>query len=500
MSLGTAPVAARRLLPLALLLTVTAWFGMALAILGGVRAGIGADSLHLAEMAIPLALGLPMAGFIATETLAYLLGSRLLLPASLLIQVARDAARNDFRHVPPPGGADEAGRLADALGRLIRHLARRRRDLDLMAAEMAGQALVAGGAARAARLLAEQAPPARIVTAELDPAVAWLNPARHRLLCALASGLVVLSAAPLGAEGLAAVAAVALLTGRLVDRVRRFGGWAVWSVVATALILWLLPAATGQMPWPPSLAVAAAASFALHFGSGWRGPCHGIGQHDGGADAAWHHAGLAGALAGGGVAAALIGILGAPLASALLPIPLLAIGAAATMCAAGPAATGHAGWPGAPAVLRLLRQAGVRRLVFLDALPAGLMLGFAVALSAPHPDLAVAVAVLASLVAGAQGATPARRFGRWPSGLLFLAALGLLAGGLAAGAAALAAAAAILAWPFSPRFASTLPTGKATRQVILLAMLARAIGIGSGLVVAGPGLRLWLAYLVPGTG
>jgi HAMP domain-containing protein len=500
MSLGTAPAAARRLLPLALLLTVTAWFGMALAILGGVRAGIGADSLHLAGMAIPLALGLPMAGFIATETLAYLLGSRLLLPASLLIQVARDAARNDFRHVPPPGGADEAGRLADALGRLIRHLARRRRDLDLMAAEMAGQALVAGGAARAARLLAEQAPPARLVATEPDPAVAWLNPARHRLLCALASGLVVLSAAPLGAEGVAAVAAVALLAGRLVDRVRRFGGWAVWSVVAAALILWLLPATTGQMPWPPSLAVAAAASFALHFGSGWRGPCHGIGQHDGGADAAWHHAGLAGALAGGGVAAALIGILGAPLASALLPIPLLALGAAATMCAAGPAATGRAGWPGAPAALRLLRQAAVRRLIFIDVLPAGLMLGFALALSAPRPDLAVAVAVLASLVAGAQGAMPARRFGRWPSGLLFLAALGLLAGGLAAGAAALTAAAAILAWPVSPQSASTSPTGQATRQVILLVMLARTIGIGSGMLVAGAGLRLWLAHLVPGAG
>jgi hypothetical protein len=150
--------------------------------------------------------------------------------------------------------------------------------------------------------------------------------------------------------------------------------------------------------------------------------------------------------------------------------------------------------------LRLLRQATVRRLVFLDALPAGLMLGFALALSAPRPDLAVAVAVLASLVAGAQGATPARRFGRWPSGLLFLAALGLLAGGLAAGAAALAAAAAILAWPFSPHSACNLPTGKATRQVLLLAMLARAIGIGLGLLVADAGLRLWLAHLVPGAG
>jgi hypothetical protein len=64
----------------------------------------------------------------------------------------------------------------------------------------------------------------------------------------------------------------------------------------------------------------------------------------------------------------------------------------------------------------------------------------------------------------------------------------------------MAAAAAILAWPFSPQPACSLPTGKATRQVILLAMLARAIGLGSGLLVAGAGLRLWLAHLVPGTG
>jgi HAMP domain-containing protein len=440
-------------------------------VLEGLRAEIGATEPALAVAAAALPLGLPVAGFVAVEAMAYLLGSRLLVPAALLAQLAGAGAALDFRHAPRPGQADEIGRLATAFGRFIRHLTRRRRELDWMAGDIAGNALVEGAGDRAAALLARLAPAARFAAEDPAAAEPWLDAPAHRLLCGLAACTVGLAAAPFGLPWLAALVAVALLGGRLAEPLRRLGTVALWLWLALAMTLgvWLLTEPVGLTALPHGLAVALAAGLAVHVGGGWRGPGGSA------ADAAWLRGGLAGAVAGGGVAAALVGLLGAEtevaLALALGALVLAAAGLAPAAAVATPA-----DWPTPWAALRLLRQGAVRRVAFLGALPAGLALGSAAGLAGAEPSLAVIAAVGASLLLVLPGAgvvIPARAGGLAAVGLLAGAAL-LLAWPVAAVLPVLAATlAAVLAWPLA---APGCPGLAAPRQVAILAALARHAG------------------------
>ncbi|WP_158292517.1 hypothetical protein, partial [Paracraurococcus ruber] len=105
--------------------------------------------------------------------------------------------------------------LATALGRGIRHIARRRRELDWLAADIAGHALAEGAGARAHRILAPLDAAARFPEADPARAEPWLDPPLHRLLCGVAAGLGVLLAAGAGPAGPPLVAAALLLGGRL---------------------------------------------------------------------------------------------------------------------------------------------------------------------------------------------------------------------------------------------------------------------------------------------
>ncbi|TDG02595.1 HAMP domain-containing protein, partial [Paracraurococcus ruber] len=128
MSLGTAPAIARRLRWLALLLAALPALALALALLGPLRAE-AATLPGGAGLLAALALGPALATLAAWEAMAFLAGRGLVRPAGLLAQLARDVAAGDLRRAPAPGAADEIGRLATALGRGIRHIARRRREL-----------------------------------------------------------------------------------------------------------------------------------------------------------------------------------------------------------------------------------------------------------------------------------------------------------------------------------------------------------------------------------
>jgi HAMP domain-containing protein len=469
MSLATAPRAGRWLGLLVLLLLGLPWLALVLAVLEGLRTEIGAAEPALAAAAATLPLGLPVAGFMAVEAMAYLLGSRLLMPAALLGQVAAAGAVLDFRHAPHPGEADEIGRLATAFGRFIRHLTRRRQELDWMADDIGGHALVEGAGDRAAALLARLAPEARFAAEDPAPAEPWLDAPAHRLLCGLAACAVGLAAAPLGPSGLVALVAVALLGGRLAEPLRRLGAVALWLALAAALMVWLLTDPLGPTALPHGLAVALAAGLAVHAGGGWRGPAGSA------ADAGWMRGGLAGAVAGGGVAAALVGLLGAatevPLALMLAALVLAAAGLAPTAAVATPG-----NWPAPWAALRLLRQGAVRRVVLLGALPGGMVLGSAIGLACAESSQAVIAAVGASLLLALPGAgvvIPVRAGGLAAVGLLGGAAL-LLASPVAPLLPLLAATiAAVLAWPLAAPCCDRII---APRQVAILAALARHAG------------------------
>ncbi|GGC47122.1 hypothetical protein GCM10011504_27010 [Siccirubricoccus deserti] len=491
MSLATAPRAGRRLGLLVLLLLGLPWLALALAVLEGLRTEIGATEPALAAAAAALPLGLPVAGFVAVEAMAYLLGSRLLVPAALLAQLAGAGAALDFRRAPRSGQADEIGQLATAFGRFIRHLTRRRQELDWMASDIAGDALVEGAGDRATALLVRLAPAARFAAEDPAPAEPWLDTPAHRLLCGLAACAVGLAAAPLGPAWLAALAAVALLGGRLAEPLRRSGVVALWLALAAALAAWLCTDPLGPTALPHGLAVALVAGLAVHAGGGWRGP--------GGAaaDAAWLRGGLAGAVAGGGVAAALVGLLG-PETEVALTLALGALVLATAGLAPAAAVATPADWPAPQAALRLLRQAAVRRLVFLGALPGGLALGGAIGLASAEPALSIIAAVGASLLLALPGAglsIPARGGGLAAVGLLAAAAL-LLACPVAAVLPLLAAAfAAVLAWPLAT---PCCPGLASPQQVAILAALARHAGTVlamAGIVLLPPAILLAVTAL-----
>lgn len=478
MTLDSTPKVARWLALLAVPLFGLPCLALTLSVLAGLRAESTPSSGDvLAAAAVALATGLTCAGFIVAEALAYLLGSRLLRPAALLGQIARDAAAQDFRHAPPSGGTGELGRLATAFGRVIRHLSRRRRELDWLAADTAGQGFVEGAAERARRLLAQLTRDAAFATDDPEPAEAWLDLPLHRLLCGLAAGTVVLAAAPAGPAWAAPVAAVALLGGRALDRLRRLIGAAlVWIGVAAALAVgWL----TGLSGPGFALAAALAASLAVHAGGGWRGPTGSA------ADADWVRGGLAGAVAGAGAAMSLVATLGMEAGPAgVTPAMLVALGLAATCLAAPASVAMSATWPGPYAAWRALRQASAGRVIIGGALPAGIMLGAAIGLVMGEPLPAILAALAASLFLALPRVGP--RSGRVRLRVIAggLLTLGLLLGSVTALPLLLpllTVAAAVLAW------CSALPPetgGAAPKQLATMAALARSIGLVAGLAGA----------------
>jgi hypothetical protein len=485
-NLSTAPRAARHLLLLAAALFALPCLALAHAVLAGLRAEAGPAN-DVAQAALALALGLPAAGFILVESLAYLLGSRLVLPARLINQVARAGAARDFRRATHPGGGDEIGRLATACGRFIRHLTRRRHELDWLAADTAGQGLLDRADARAEPLLRALTRDAQFAAEDPEPAEAWLDLPLHRLLSALAAGAVVLAAAPAGPGWAVPVMAVALLGGRALQALRPLGPMVIWAGVALATALgWLT-----DQPGPGfALATALAASLAVHLGGGWRGP---VGSA---ADAGWLRTGLAGAAAGAGAAVALLAALDMTVMLALASPVLLAVLGLAASCLAPPAAVvTPGGWPGPHAAARALRQGAARWQVLGGGLPAGLLLGTAtgLALAVPAQALLVAVAVWLVLALPLHGV--ARRWLRLAAGVLLGAALllGLVA---VAGPAqpVLMGAAAALAWAGA---APAQRTGVIPQQVAILAALARAFGIllGMGWVVLASADPAWTPLL-----
>jgi len=475
MTLLAAPRVARRYGLLLVPLFGLPWLAIALGLLAGLRGDLGTTESLLGEAAERLLFALAAGGFVATELLVFGLGCVLVRRAETLAQVAAGGAARDFRFAPAANDADEFDGLANAFGRMVRHLSQRQRELDWMLADLARPGPPAGVAKRFGGLLAPVTEAARFAPADPEPAAPWLHPPRHRLLCAIAGSVVVLAAVPINPPWWWAVAGAALFGGRLLERLRGTG-WAV-SLLVTAVAL-----AATQTHDPGSLAAASltacAASVAVHFGGGWRGPAGGA------ADASWLRGGLAGAVAGGGAALAVLQVIGpAATAACLLPALLVALGILAACLAPAPAVATPGDWLSIDAALRVLRFPAARWHMLGAAFPGGIAMGCAISLVAGDPGSAVAAAVLAALALAMPALGDNRRGQprRWPPLIASVGAAALAANGASFAGALLASIGAASAWPLATAPASG---GAAPRQAAILGALLRGAGVLVALALA----------------
>lgn len=475
MSLLAAPRIARRYGLLLVPLFGLPWLASALGLLAGLRGDLGITEPALGEAAGRLLFALASGGFVATELLVFGLGCILVRRAETLAQVAAAGAARDFRHAPAAGDADELDGVASAFGRMVRHLTQRRRELDWMAADLGRPRPAAEVAKRIGGLLAPVAGAARFAPDDPEPATPWLHPPRHRLLCALAGAAAVLAAAPVAPAWWAVLAGATLFGGRLLERLRGLG-WALIPAIATLALAAVLTHPPGNLV-AASLATLAA-SVAVHFGGGWRGPAGGA------ADAIWLRGGFAGAVAGGGAALAALTVIGPAGTAALgLPALLVVLGVLASCLAPAPATATPADWLSVDAALRVLRYPAARRQLLGAAFPGGLALGAAISLAARDPGGAVAAAVVATaaLALAALGDGRLGRPRRWP-GLLALAGAAALAGhGETLAGALLASIGAAGVWPLATAEAAG---GTAPRQAAILGALLRGVGVLVALAVA----------------
>lgn len=468
MTLQSAPGAARRYGLFLLPLLGLPWFATALGLLAGLRADLGVVEPALGEAAARLLFAMVAAGFLATELLVFGLGCFLVRRAGMLAQVAANGAAKDFRFAPVAGDADEFDGLANAFSRLVRHLAQRRRELDWVVTDLARCGPGVEFAKRLGELLAPVTEAARVAAADAEPATPWLHAPRHRLLCAMAGAVVVFAAVPISPPGWAAVAGAGLLGGRIVERLRGHG-LAVGLAVTAIAIAAALTRDPGSLV--AALLAAFAASVAVHFGGGWRGPAGGV------ADAIWLRGGLAGAVAGGGAALAVLAALGPNTATALvLPGLLAALGFVACCVAPPPAVATPADWLSIDAALRVLRFPALRRQLLGAAFPGGLVLGAAINLAAGDPQSAIAAAVAATVVLALPALGDGRlgRPRRWPSLLAMAGAAALAGSGEPLAGALFAGFGAAAVWPLATAEAAD---GAAPRQAAILGALLRALGV-----------------------
>jgi len=491
-TLLAAPRIAWQLGLLMLPLLLLPWLGLGIGVLNGLRDDASSTPVAIAEVADSLLLAAAVSAVIAIEVFSFACGSLLVLPATLLAQTAGAAADEDFRHPPARCGAAELGSLAVAFRRLVRHLARRRGELDWLAADVARHGVLPGRPPVAAPLSPLTAA-GGFAADDGETLETWLPAPEHRLLAVFAGAITILAGATLPPVWWPAVAAAALLGGRLTEPLRRLGAPCILLGVVAALgLLWIAEPA-GGLARLAALGAALAAGIAVHCGGGWRGPTGTA------ADTSWQRGGLAGAVSGAAAAAALLGLLdAATIASVVLPGLLVTLGIGSICVAPERAVATPGDWLGAQAALRLLRSAAARRRMIGGALPAGLALGATAGLAlgaatglAPAaitgPTTGTPSAILAPLLALVLLALPPLGW-RGLAAPRPLAAAALL--GLAAAAtigfatilpgALLATAGAVLAWPD--------PGGEAglgaPRQSAILAAMLRAVGVVAGLALA----------------
>lgn len=200
-------------------------------LVGFTQAAIGGD---LARLARALVLGFLVGGWIVLEIVRYLAGVRIVEPVRMIAGILADGATGDFRRAARPGGGGELGATMTLLGRLTRHLMRRRSELIGRAEDAKGDAYEAGfaadvdmivGGALAGLAIADDRP--RLDEPRIE------RPLRRLLLVLIGAAIALPLAILVGAEPsspaalfgpVAIFAAAFLVAGRTLDVVRRLLG------------------------------------------------------------------------------------------------------------------------------------------------------------------------------------------------------------------------------------------------------------------------------------
>ncbi len=447
----------------------------------------------LQDLLSTLLIGLLIAVWTATEFVGWSAGRRLSIPAVHAAREARRVAEGDFRRALRPAGGDELGDLTVALGRSVRHVVRRLRELEWATDEARREAFTEGEAARVSRLLEGARHGLVFETGDPVPTEPPLERALRRLSAGFvgALGLYVSVAArdALGGDVYAwltaavVFVAAALLVPRLLDgAVQKTGPRTAAVVVALAATASLL-----VLPFDAGAALmqvagtGLAAGIALHAAGG-------VYALPVGADGTRRDVGvLAGAVAGIGIAAGILIVAGPDLRDRIVPTAaiVLALQAAATvaLAPAGLDRLRRATWP-SPSEIGAAFRSGRRAtaLIGLTA-PAAAILSAGLMFAGPlgtGPAGVVAWATGASVGAWAAFLLPA---GPWIAVILRTAAAAALlvgSGGLideatAAGigfAATLAFATAVRA---TQAVAVEDRTAVGTQRLLLVAAAVRAL-------------------------
>lgn len=309
----------------------------------------------LRDLLSTLLVGLLIAVWTATEFVGWSAGRRLAIPAVHAAQEARRVAGGDFRRALRPAGGDELGDLTVALGRSVRHVVRRLRELEWAAEEARREAFTEGEAARVSRLLDGARAGLVFETGDPVPTEPPLERALRRLSATLVGGMGLLVCVA-GRDALggdvygwltaAATYVVAVLAApRLLDGAVQRIGPRIAAVLAAAtgiVALVLLPFDGGGALWLVA-GTGLAAGLGLHAAAG-------VYALPVGSDGARRDVGvLAGTVAGIGLAAGVLLVAGADLRGRMVMAVavLLATQAVATvaLAPAGLDRLRRAGWP-----------------------------------------------------------------------------------------------------------------------------------------------------------
>ena len=278
-------------------------------LVGFTQAAVDQDLVRLART---LLLGLLTGGWLVLEMVRYFAGIRLVEPVRMIAGLLSDGADGDFRRAARPGGNDELGSAMTTLGRLTRHLMRRRSELAGRADDAKRDAYEAGMAARTDQIVREAM--SGLVIADETPLLdepRIERPLRRVLLVLIGFAVALPLAALVGRDivspgglfgPILAFALPFLVGGRCLDLLRRRLGrpiaLTIGALIATAGTLLLEP------EWGADLLLLGAALIGLGSGVLLHVGTEIYGLSTGDAGVSWDVDALCGFAAGIGLAAA----------------------------------------------------------------------------------------------------------------------------------------------------------------------------------------------------
>lgn len=448
---------------------------------GYADAAVARDSDRLS---VTLIFALLLAALPVLEILRCWSGRALVEPIRQIESIVQAGGTGDFSVRPVAEGRGEIGQAAVALGRLSRHLTRRRLELEGRAEDARSEAYDAGTASRIDRVLEAALARFKIVGADSKPQLATVERPVRRLLAAIVTfaGVLLVPMAAAGWVGLAA----GIFLPRLFGPLHRAMGSRRSIIVGALLSLAAVAAYRLGLPVPGGVTVLA---IVVGYGAGLiiyaGGEESGLPTGVGGAN--WDIDAVGGAAVGAVMAGLLVRIAAGEewVATIMAPGLLFLAALAALALRVERGEPEHQGWLRTIEIRALLARRESAALMLAAALPAGALTGLglhegaksALSLAAWAAGLLVALEVGRFLARPDRNA--ARLGARWVAALAaFAASLDaappMVQSGLLGAAAGLALAALA---GHAQRVAASEAQGLGEKRVLIGGRLFRAIGL-----------------------